>query len=251
MQPTIIATDLHLTQIVADPAMQGRISMNEDAVIEYADALKEGMEFPPVLIMDTGDQMLLYDGFHRLEAHKRANSETIACVIRPGTRSDAMWLAAAANAKHGVRRTNEDKRKSVMLAISSRPDASLRELAKHCGVTHEMVRQLKLALERPMDNGLTPAEQVTLAGPSVDRFGKAEAEYAKISVAVGKAFDAVIRLAQSKHGAHLDSKAVQAAITKVMNSLNKAAPARVCPDCNGDGCAPCRQTGWIPKVGTL
>jgi hypothetical protein len=63
-----------------------------------------------------------------------------------GTRRDAVLYAVGANAKHGLRRTNADKRYSVKLLLSDpewREKRSNRWIAEKCAVDEGLVRKIK------------------------------------------------------------------------------------------------------------
>ena len=53
---------------------------------------------PPVVVFDTGDGLLLADGYHRVAAARRAGREAIAAGVRKGSLSDALRYAATAGA---------------------------------------------------------------------------------------------------------------------------------------------------------
>ncbi len=61
------------------------------------------------------------------------------------THESAQWYAYGANRKHGLPRTNEDKRLAVEAALKHPRAASLstRDLAKHCGVSRMAVQRAK------------------------------------------------------------------------------------------------------------
>jgi hypothetical protein len=65
--------------------------------------------------------------------------------IRQGTRRDAVLFSVGANATHGLRRTNEDKRRSVMTLLNDPEWArwSDREIARQCGVDNSFVSRLR------------------------------------------------------------------------------------------------------------
>src|SRR4051794_18625155 len=67
----------------------------------------------PVTVYDDGERYWLVDGFHRIAAAAILGHDTIACDVRPGTLRDAVAHAVGANAAHGLRRTNDDKRRAV------------------------------------------------------------------------------------------------------------------------------------------
>jgi hypothetical protein len=65
--------------------------------------------------------------------------------IRQGTRRDAVLFSVDANAAHGLRPTNEDKRRAVTVLLSDPEWAawSDREIARRCGVHHDLVARLR------------------------------------------------------------------------------------------------------------
>ena len=113
--------------IHTDGGTQMRAIINLATVEEYRDALREGVEFPPILVYYDGEAYWLADGFHRLRAHVAAFpmpggpgellKPKIAAEVRAGTRRDAILYAASANASHGLRRSNEDTRRAVMARL--------------------------------------------------------------------------------------------------------------------------------------
>ena len=59
--------------------------------------------------------------------------------IRPGGRIDALKAALSANSAHGIRRTNQDKRRAVEIALREFGKLSSRQIAELCGVSTDMV----------------------------------------------------------------------------------------------------------------
>ena len=69
----------------------------------------------------------------------------IAADVRDGSRRDAILYSLSANANHGLRRSNDDKRKAVVFALRD-PELrqlSQRKIAKLCGVTQAMVSKVR------------------------------------------------------------------------------------------------------------
>jgi hypothetical protein len=68
--------------------------------------------------------------------------------MRQGTRRDAILHAAGANAAHGLRRTNADKRRAVetLLRDEEWSKWSDREIARLCAVSHPFVSQIRQSL---------------------------------------------------------------------------------------------------------
>jgi uncharacterized ParB-like nuclease family protein len=163
---------IKLFMVRLDGGTQSRASLSDSTIDEYAEAIANGATFPPVTIFHDGDSYWLSEGFHRFHAHERAGRESIACDIRQGTRRDAVLFGAGANAEHGLRRTNEDKRRAVMTLLGDNEwrEWSDREIARRCGVSQPFVSSL-----RPSDNGCQMAEHdglrptVTANGSQIDR----------------------------------------------------------------------------------
>src|SRR5262249_9474907 len=85
------------------------------------------------------------DGFHRVEAARHANLTEIDADVREGTQRDALLFAVGANATHGLRRTNADKRRAVCLLLrdSEWGQWSDGEIARRCGVSDKFVGKVR------------------------------------------------------------------------------------------------------------
>jgi hypothetical protein len=79
-----------LDAIILDPDLQPRAKINRAVLENYAQLLVDGATFPPVTVFDTGQRLLLADGFHRWHAHSALQTETIAAEIIDGSRHDAL-----------------------------------------------------------------------------------------------------------------------------------------------------------------
>src|SRR5215211_1563489 len=102
-----------LSAIVTDARLQPRESMNPTLVREYADEMANGAEFPPAGIVSDGTTFWLYDGFHRVAAAHELGHQEIEADVAEGDFWLAVERSAAANATHGLRRTNADKRRAI------------------------------------------------------------------------------------------------------------------------------------------
>jgi hypothetical protein len=87
----------------------------------------------------------LADGFHRYFAAKAAARTTIHEDITPGTRREAILYSLSANTKHGLRRSNADKRRAVQTLLDDAEWSqwSSNEIAKRCAVGVDMVIALR------------------------------------------------------------------------------------------------------------
>lgn len=136
---------LNVGALVMDERLQSRTEISEETVADYADALKDGAEFPPVLVYFDGVNYYLTDGYHRAQAHKRAEKVSILCDVVQGTLRDAILHSTGVNAKHGMRRTYADKRKAVMTLLDDFEWSqwSSSEIARRCGVSPTFVSSLR------------------------------------------------------------------------------------------------------------
>jgi len=136
---------IKLDQIRIDGGTQPRAEIDNDIVTEYAQVLKDGGAFPPVVVFFDGVVNWLADGFHRFHAHRRAGVKEIEAEVKEGTLRDAVLYSVGANAVHGLRRTNEDKRKAVttMLKDEKWGKESNNWIAKQCGVSLDLVNRMR------------------------------------------------------------------------------------------------------------
>ena len=68
----------------------------------------------------------------------------IAAEVRPGNALDAITASLRANAEHGWRRSNDDKRRAVRTLLNDPEWAqwSDREISRRCGVSNRMADQV-------------------------------------------------------------------------------------------------------------
>ena len=92
---------------------QPRAVIYGDTVDEYAESMLNNAKFPPVDVYFDGTLYWLADGYHRVRAAEQANINKIRVTVHQGNKRDAMLHSFSANSKHGLRRTNEDKRRAV------------------------------------------------------------------------------------------------------------------------------------------
>lgn len=157
-----------LAAIIVDPAVQQRAAGTSRAIVsEYAEAMRDGVTFPPIDVFeDEGGTLYLSNGFHRWDAQRSAHPEMneIECTVHPGNRDDALLFACRANAQHGLRRRRSDKVKAVTTLLDSERWSgwSDREIARQCGVSHRFVSLVRRDhVETFPDAG--PQEEATAA----------------------------------------------------------------------------------------
>jgi ParB-like chromosome segregation protein Spo0J len=179
---------------------QSRAEINEQVVNDYVEAIQNGSIFPPVQVYSDGVNYYLVDGFHRYHAHRRLKKKAIDADVLQGTLRDAILHSLGANALHGLRRTNEDKRKAVMTMLEDIEwqDWSDNEIARNCKVSAPLVakirkdigaekttRKFKSKTGKTSEIKIEPKEEVDLEKDAVDDLLQ-ENESLKDQLAVAK-----------------------------------------------------------------
>lgn len=138
--------ELKIDLIRIDGGTQPRASIVESLVSEYAEHVAA---LPPLSVFHDGKAYWLADGFHRYHAHRRAGSKTVPVSLHKGTQRDAILYSLGANATHGLRRTNEDKRQAVLTMLADPEWAKWPQtkIAETCGVSREFVNRLSSKAE--------------------------------------------------------------------------------------------------------
>lgn len=134
-----------ISAIRLDGGTQSRALLQDGIINEYAAALEDGASFPPVVLFYDGSDHWLADGFHRVRAYLFAGRDAIPADVRQGTRRDAILYSVGANEAHGLRRTNDDKRRAVLTLLNDAEWAkwSDREIARRCNVSDKTVASLR------------------------------------------------------------------------------------------------------------
>ncbi len=136
---------MKLNQLTIDGGTQSRTKIIQEAIDEYAEALKGGARFPPVLAYYDGINYYLTDGYHRYFAHQKAGLRDIEVQVVNGTLRDAILRSFSVNAENGRHRTNEDKRNAVqsMLDDFEWQFWNNAEIAKACRVSDTLVSAIR------------------------------------------------------------------------------------------------------------
>jgi hypothetical protein len=158
-------TTIPLADIIRDRALQPRVGTNRLVVSRYAQAMREGAQFPPVRVYRIkGDgRLVLSDGWHRYDARKHVGATDIEAEVVDGTMRDALRHAIEFNAQHGLTFTREDQQRAIELylkddGLRQLPD---REIARRlaCSPTTIGTHRARLYPPKPI---LTPATTVQL-----------------------------------------------------------------------------------------
>ena len=136
---------INLQSIRIDGNTQARTAINNELVDEYAAAMSDGGRFPEIECYFDGVDYWLVDGFHRLHAMNKLGKASATVMVFNGTLREAVLHSLGVNAGHGLRKSNDDKRKSVqtMLNDAEWRQLSDREIAKHCGCSKTLVGQMR------------------------------------------------------------------------------------------------------------
>lgn len=225
-------TQLELTKLTLDPAIQQRVTMSEPAIAAYMEDMNKGDVFPPIVVFHDGTlssigDYFVADGFHRYTAARRQDRKTIACEVHQGTKRDAILWAVGANRTHGVRGSDEDIFKAVMTLLKDEEWGrwSSNQIAEKCRVSATTVNKYrKLHADELPNNG---ASRVTKRGYTMNttRIGK------EVKKELQKAPEVVQELAQTL----TDRAQIHLALPAVTPSLVRSAVEVASEIANGHG----------------
>ena len=171
----IVAQTISITQIILDPALQSRVKTNDSTIETYEELMRTGHNLPAVDLFNIDGQLVCVDGFHRINAARRANRSEIECTVHYGTRKDALIFAAGVNAEHGLPRTNADKR-FVVNRVLNNPELNQRsnvQISEICRVSESFVRTLRTERsEAPAQSRTYMTKQGKTATMNVEHIGK-------------------------------------------------------------------------------
>ena len=145
---------IELKKIRLDGGTQPRAKISEEMVSRLTEVLLNGgkMKEDPTVFFD-GKEYWLADGFHRYHANKRAGYTEMKCNLILGTKREAWIYSRGANSDHGMPRTSEEIRGSVISCLDDIElcDLSDRKIADICKCSPMTVGRVKksLDLERP------------------------------------------------------------------------------------------------------
>ena len=136
-------TELAMNDITLDPSFHGRKHIDPEVVDTYAELIDKGRMDAEVSVMFDGTRYLLVDGFHTYGAKQKLGHTHITARVYRGGREEAILFAAAANARHGLPRTNEDKKRAVLMVVTVCDDWCNSTIAGWVGVTDKTVEKYR------------------------------------------------------------------------------------------------------------
>lgn len=137
---------IDIALVRTDGETQVRETLDQEYVTELLALWEDNRnrDLPPVVIYrDEDGSHWLADGFHRHAAAMRAESDSILAEVRHGSLDMARIYAAGANTRNGMRLSQGDKKRAILLAdksarASGKP-MGVRELARLVGCSPEHV----------------------------------------------------------------------------------------------------------------
>jgi len=151
---------LKLSDIRLDGDTQMRVEINHNTVIDYAEAMKLGAKFTPMVVYFDGTDHWLANGFHRHAAYKSNGTLEAECEIVEGTLEDAQFYALGANGTNGLRPTPADNKRAIyrILEHPTWSKMSGNAIAKHLNISPMTVGRYRKEWEQ--ENGLAPRKEV-------------------------------------------------------------------------------------------
>jgi hypothetical protein len=163
---------IKLSDIDTESSVQVRAKLDHDTVAEYAAHIEaKKVPLPPIIVFgpDSRGKFFLSEGWHRVEAAKRAGREGLMATIKDGGWKEALEHALGSNAAHGLKRSNPDKRRAVELALKHWPGWSSVAIAEKCGVSQPFALSVKG--EHPI-TVIPPTGETTAPEMVIGRNGK-------------------------------------------------------------------------------
>ena len=151
-----------IREIVRDERCQARVKPDPDISEEYANAYRAKAKMPPIEVFIVDGAPYVVDGWHRLAGAIKAEVAWITCdIVGTGTIDEAIWKAVAANQTHGYRRSNEDKRNAIKMALESQIgiEQSSRVIAEHLGVGDKLVSEMRAERDAALRQVRDPAPE--------------------------------------------------------------------------------------------
>lgn len=141
---TVKTVNIPIADIQVDLSIQPRANgLNQEHADDLAEAYRRGDDVPPIRVYRIGTTYKLAQGFHRLEAAKRAEQADIDCEVVAGDEQACAIDALCSNQTHGLKRSQEDKRRCVARMLELVPDWSDRRIADSAGVGHQLVASVR------------------------------------------------------------------------------------------------------------
>jgi transposase len=143
---------LDIDSIVLDERILTR-DFVEDVAVDYSVKMKEGVQFPPIVVFEIDGKNCLSSGQHRYHAHKLNGALQIDSVVKQGTVDEAWMFGLQDNATHGHKPSKRDNENAVR-RITKHPiygGMTNTQIAKVLGVTAMTVGRIKKKIQDELD----------------------------------------------------------------------------------------------------
>lgn len=126
-----------LDRLIADERFQPRTNGKDEQHLKLLLA-SDPATWPPLLVTpsETGEYLII-DGFHRYAAAQRLGMKELPCSMLYGAGYDA---AFAANLKHGLPLSIDDRKAYARWVHEHYPDLSYREIGRRCSLNDKTVK---------------------------------------------------------------------------------------------------------------
>lgn len=143
---------LAIDSIVIDARIMVR-QLNQDLASDYSVKMKEGANFPPIVVFLIDEQYYLSSGRHRYEAQKINGALEVDAIVKEGTTDEAWLFGLQDNATHGHRISHEETKLAVkrMMEHPVWKDWTNTTIAKIVGVTAMTVGRIRKKLQDEME----------------------------------------------------------------------------------------------------
>ena len=140
---------IEINKIKLDSGTQSRERICNETVQEYVSLMLADEILPPINVMTDGSSYYIYDGFHRCLAAVKNKYTSIRAIIEKGTMLDAKRKSWSVNDKHGLKRSNADKRKIISdIALDAEySQYSSRDLSIITKISHTFIAKVRAELK--------------------------------------------------------------------------------------------------------
>jgi ParB-like chromosome segregation protein Spo0J len=109
---------------------------------QHVELLMESVDsWPPIIVW--GDDLVVVDGSHRVEAARRLGRYTVMATRFLGSPEEAFIEAVRRNVNHGLPLSVSDRRRAARRVLARNPEWSDRRIASLCGLSDKTVGRLR------------------------------------------------------------------------------------------------------------
>lgn len=261
--------------------------LSPDVVSHYQDLRKDGIELPPVELINDGKQQYLWDGFHRLAVAKNLGETHIRANVEIGNLRRAVFLSFSANSQHGFPRQPGAKQFIVdkMLKDKEWSKMGIAAIAAHVGCHRSFVYKRKNLISEPetclpvdkselhtggKDAAHTAPPSPALTGSRTETGPRSPLHDGEGQVVPSALADRFLSRSVIKERINELDRIKNAVKNKIAEGdltycllnqsgfehdfnnfrarLKSAIPYAICPYCDGKGCGACHEMGLLNEM---